>query len=258
MRAAIIAALAVLGLAAPTHAYPTAIINVPTAGVTPYKSYHFGLYNYLQPSLIPTMDSPYLGMGSLSVGLVPYFDLAPGVAAGAVEVGVDGFYPFPSSLYPVAGAWPEGGGPLMVQPHFKIGLLQETDVLPGLAVGSYFLGVPDITYSANMLHASVTKWITLQDLDLGQFTLTAYHGNPVALGSSANGLMAGYYRNLPWNLYVMGDYTTGSSQISGTNLAVGYSVNRTLSITGGVFVSGRASNEHKGFIFLDWIGDLPI
>ncbi len=258
MRSAFIAAIAVLGLTAPAHAYPTALVNVPTGGVTPYKSYHFGLYNYVQPSLIPTMDSPYLGMGSLSVGLVPFFDLAPGVAAGAVELGVDGFYPFPSSLYPVDAAWPSGGGPLMAQPHFKIGLLQETDILPGLAVGSYFLGLPDITLSANMLHASATKWLTLQDWDLGQFTVTAYHGNPLALGSSANGLMAGYYRNLPWNLYVMGDYTTGSSQISGTNLALGYTVNRTLSVTGGVFVSGRAGNENKGFIFLDWIGDLPI
>lgn len=258
MRAAFIAALVGLGLAAPAHAYPTALINVPTAGVTPYKSYHFGLYNYVQPSLIPTPDSPYLGMGSISVGIVPYFDLAPGVAAGAVEIGVDGFYPFPSSLYPVASTWPADGAPLMAQPHFKVGLLQETDVLPGLAVGSYFLGVPDITYSANMLHASATKWLTFQDLDLGQVTLTAFHGNPVALGSSANGLMAGYYRNLPWNLYVIGDYTTGSSQISGANLALGYTVNRTLSVTGGVFMSGRDSSEHKGYLFLDWIGDLPI
>lgn len=258
MRSVLLAALTALGLSAPAQAYPTALVNVPTAGVTPFRGYHFGLYNYLQPSLIPTMDSPYLGMGSFSIGLVPFFDLAPGVAAGGVEVGVDGFYPFPSSLYPVSDAWPTDGGPMLVQPHFKLGLLQETDVLPGLAVGSYFLGVPDFTLSANVLHASVTKWVTWQDWDLGQFTVTAYHGNPRALGASSNGLMAGYYRNLPWNLYVMGDYTTGASQIGGTNLALGYSVNRTLSVTGGYFLSGRDGSENKAFLFLDWIGELPI
>ncbi|HEY9856969.1 MAG TPA: hypothetical protein V6D05_14600 [Stenomitos sp.] len=258
MRSVLLAALLGLGLAAPTYAYPTALVNVPTAGVTPFRSYHFGLYNYVQPSLIPTSTSPYLAMGSFSIGLVPYFDLAPGVSAGAVELGVDGFYPFPSSLYPVAAAWPTDGGPLLAQPHFKLGLLQETDVLPGLAVGSYFLSLPDLSYGANMLHASATKWVTVNDLDLGQFTLTAYHGNPVALGSSANGWMAGYYHNLPWNLYAMGDYTSGSSQISGANLALGYSVNRTLSVTGGYFLSGRDQSENKAFLFLDWIGDLPM
>lgn len=258
MRSVLLAALLGLGLAAPTDAYPTALINVPTAGVTPYKSYHFGLYNYVQPSLIPTMESPYLGMGSIAIGIVPYFDLAPGVAAGALEVGVDGFYPFPSSLYPVSGAWPADGAPFMAQPHVKLGLLQETDVLPGLALGTYFLGVPSLDYSANMLHASMTKWLTVQDWDLGQITVAAFHGNPWALGTSSNGLMAGYYRNLPWNLYAMADYTTGSSQLSGANLALGYSVNRTLSVTGGFFLSGRDSSENKGFLFLDWIGDLPI
>lgn len=258
MRSVLLAALFGLGLAAPTYAYPTALINVPTAGVTPYKSYHFGLYNYVQPSLIPTMDSPYLGMGSFSIGLVPYFDLAPGVSAGALEVGVDGFYPFPSSLYPVSSPWPTDGGPLLAQLHFKLGLLQETDVLPGLAVGSYYLGVPNFSYAANMLHASATKWLSFQDLDLGQVTVTAFHGNPLALGTSSNGLMAGYYRNLPWNLYAMVDYTTGNSQISGTNLALGYSVNRTLSVTGGYFLSGRDSSENKVLLFLDWIGDLPM
>lgn len=263
MRLATLAAAMTLGLGLPAFAYPTALINVPTAGVAPYKGYHVGLYNYLQPSLVPTVNSPYLAMGSVSGGLVPNFDLAPGVSAGALELGVDVFFPFPSSLYPYPSLNAldtlrrDNSPPTLAQPHAKLALLKETDVLPGLALGTYFLSVPSMDFSANMIHLSATKWLSLGDLDLGQYTFSIYHGNPLALEVDSNGWMAGYYRNLPANLYVMADYTSGASRLGGCNVALGYTVNSTLSLTGGYAISSHDRNEDKAFLFLDWIGEAP-
>jgi hypothetical protein len=39
---------------------------------------------------------------------------------------------------------------------------------------------------------------------------------------------------------------------------VGYSVNPMLSITGGYFLANEGRNIDKAFLFLDWVGQLPI
>lgn len=251
MRLASLLALCFLGLAAPALAYPTSVINVPTGGVNPFKGYHLGVYNYLQPSVLSSPASPYSMMGSIAAGVLPYFDLAPGVSGGGLEVGAD-------LLYAYLNLPAYQGQPIMVLPHAKFGLLKETNVLPGIAVGAFYLGTLDFATAPNVLHASVTKSLAYAATDLGQFTLGTYHGNPVALGSDNNGLMAGYYRNLPANLYVMGDYTSGSNPIGGLNLALGYGVSAKLSVTAGYFVSNIDRSNDKAFLFFDWVGDLPL
>lgn len=257
MRTLSLSALLLLGLAIPAQAFPTAVVNVPTAGVTPFKSYHLGTYHYLKPSLLSTPNSPYLFEGSFVGGVLPFFELAPGVESGALEVGVDLMYPFPGSPDP-------NNSPMPVQPHFKLGVLRETGTLPGLALGAYSVSVPNLEYSQNVLHLTATKWLSWNDLDLGQLTLGLFHANPAAVGGDSNGWMAGYFRNLPFNLYVMGDYTSGSTHIAGNrplggaNAAIGYSINDRISLTGGYYVSGSGSNENRGFLFIDWVGDLPL
>jgi hypothetical protein len=256
VRSFALAAALLLGTAAAAQAYPTALINVPTAGVDPFKSYHLGVYNYLQPSVVPTPNSPYSLTGGFSVGVSPYFDLAPGISAGAVEVGVDGFFPYPSPLYPSTGLVTDTS--FLVQPHAKVGLLKETDVLPGIGLGAYYFSAPSLDTSANMVHFSLTKSVRVGDWDLGQGTVGLYHGNPASLGNDYNGFMAGYFHNLPAGAYAMADYTTGQHHLGGTNLAVGYSVNPMLSITGGYFLANEGRNIDKAFLFLDWVGQLPI
>lgn len=262
MRSGPLAAAVLLLAATPALAYPTAVVNVPTAGVAPFKGYHVGTYHYLQPNLASTPTSPYLFTGSFLVGVSPYFELAPGVWAGGVELGTDLYFPFPSSLYPVSTPWGTDNAPLMVQPHLKLGVLQETDVLPGFALGAYSFSLPTMDLSANMLHATLTKSVAWRDHDLGQFTAGLYHGNPLALGAGNNGWMAGYYRNLPFNTYVLADYTSGSSAIGGANLALGYSVNQGLSVTAGYFVANQRAQgtllADKAYLFLDWVGEIPI
>lgn len=262
MRSGLLACGLVLLAATPTLAYPTALVNVPTAGVAPFKGYHLGTYHYLQPNLATTTSSPYLFTGAGLVGVSPFFELAPGVWSGALELGADLYYPFPSSLYPMATGWGTDNAPLLIQPHMKLGVLQETDWLPGFALGAYSFSLPTLELSANMLHATLTKSVTWRDWDLGQFTAGLYHGNPRALGSDNNGVMVGYYRNLPVGLYAMVDFTSGMSALGGTNLAVGYAVNPSISVTGGYFVANQRNQDaaiaDKAFVFLDWVGDLPI
>lgn len=262
MRSAPLAVALLFALAMPAEAFPTALVNVPTGGVAPFKGYHFGTYHYVQPNLVSTPASPYLFMGSFLAGVSPYFELAPGISAGAVEVGLDFLYPFPSSLYPAAGTPGPDNGPLPLQPHLKLGLLQETATLPSLAIGAYEFSLPFLDYSANLLHASLTKSLSWGDQDLGQFTAALFHGNPVALGVDANGWMAGYYRNLPAGAYAMVDYTSGHSALGGANLAVGYCINPNLSVSVGYFVANERNQgtaiADKAFVFLDWVGDLPI
>jgi hypothetical protein len=257
VRSLSLSALLLLGLALPAQAFPTAVVNVPTAGVTPFKSYHLGTYHYLKPSLLSTPDSPYLFEGSFVGGVLPFYELAPGVESGALEVGVDLMYPFPGSPDP-------GNVPMPLQPHFKLGVLRETETLPGLALGAYSLSLPNLEYSHNVLHFTATKWLSWNEMDLGQFTLGLYHANPAAVGSDNNGWMAGYFRNLPLNLFVMGDYTSGSTHIAGNrplggaNAAVGYSINNSISLTGGYYVAGSGRSEDRAFLFIDWVGDLPL
>jgi hypothetical protein len=251
-------ALTLLALAAPARAYPTALITVPTAGIQPFKGYHLGLAAALQRT---GSESP-LAMASLAVGLTPWFPLTETLSAGALEAGVDLYYPFPfeNGLYPARGLT-SATGPTLAQPHLKLGLLQETDWLPGLAAGVYGIALPDWQNSANLVHLSLSRTVTIAGIDLGQWTLAGYHGNPGVLRGptnedASNGFMLGFFRNLPYDLYVMADYTSGQHRTGGLNLALGWAINERLSLTVGGFTANAGEGEDKALMLLDYVDEL--
>ena len=247
-------------LAVPVMAYPTSLVTVPTAGIQPFKGYHLGLAAAFQRSA----SSTPLAMASLAVGITPWFQLNEVLAAGAIEAGVDVYYPFPfeNGLYPGRGLT-ANKGPVFAQPHLKLGLMQETDWLPALAVGAHALALPDWEQSANLIHLSLSRTVTAAGIDLGQWTLAGYHGNPTVMRGPAptyedasNGFMLGLFRNLPHDLYVMADYISGLHQMGGLNLALGWAINEHLSLTVGGFRASAGAGEDKALLLLDYVDEL--
>ena len=247
-------------LAVPAKGYPTALVTVPTAGIQPFKGYHLGLAAAMQR----TASSGPLAMASLSMGLTPWFQLNDVLAAGAIEAGVDVYYPFPfeNGLYPGRGIT-ANKGPVFAQPHLKLGLLQETDWLPALAVGAHALALPDWEHSANLIHLSLSRTVSVAGIDLGQWTLAGYHGNPTVMRGPAptgedasNGIMLGFFRNLPFDLYVVADYISGLHPTGGLNLALGWAINEHLSLTAGGFTASAGAGEDKAILLLDYVDEL--
>lgn len=252
--------LALLALASPATAYPTALVTVPTAGIQPFKGTHLGLATAMQRSGSGTP----MAMASLAVGVVPWFALNDVLSAGAIEAGVDVYYPLPheNGLYPARGLTAENS-PILAQPHLKLGLVQETEWLPGVALGITGIALPDWQSSANLVHLSVTRTVSIAEIDFGQWTVAGYRGNPSVLRGPApantdasSGVMLGFFRNLPFDLYVMADYSSGLHQTGGINLALGWAVNEHLSLTVGGFTSHAGENEDKAFLLLDYVDEL--
>ena len=224
----------------------------------PFKAYHLGFAAGLERA---NPGTP-LSLTSMVIGLTPWFALTPDLSSGAIEVGADLMFPLPfeNALYPARGLT-STTSPMLVQPHLKLGLIQETSTLPGLALGAHSLALPDWDHSANLVHLSVTKAFEMTGVDLGQWTVGAYHGNPSVMKGPAgldasNGWMAGYFRNLPFDLYALADYTSGEHRTGGLNLALGWAINEKLSLTVGGFTSNAGATENKVLLFLDYVDSL--
>lgn len=230
--------LALLGLltflATPALAYPTSILSIPTAETLEAGNLHFGLY-----STTPYDPSSASIDGSINAGIFNGFDIG-GVKVGGLELGFDGILPDPGSgIFSFSG---------------KLSLLGETDALPGIAIGTYYLGVPNMDLSPNLTYAAVSKTLTSGGYELGSWTAGVTRPSP-SVNNGLEGLLlcAGVTYDLPFNLGFAADYTSGTSQYSATNVGLYYSPLEALSFTAGYAFSGdRQEPSDYPFFYIDY------
>jgi hypothetical protein len=84
-------------LARPALAYPTSILNVPTAETLEAGKIHFGLY-----TTTPYDPSNASIDGSINAGIFNGFDIG-GVKVGGLEMGFDGVLPDSGSIFSFSG-----------------------------------------------------------------------------------------------------------------------------------------------------------
>lgn len=221
-------------LAAPASAYPTSLISVPTADILEYKALHFGLYTYTP------WDFNEKGGYDLSInlGLFEGFQLGD-LRLGALEVGVDATHPESFVGSSLSGS-------------FKLGLLSETDFLPGMAVGSFYRGLPSNELTPNFNYLALTKSFVPGGFDLGSWTIGAYQLSKDYVGEGANtGFFAGATHDLGDSFSITADTTSGQSGMSGSNIGLSFSPTDALSISLGYFLAADPS-ANAPFLFLDY------
>lgn len=229
--------LALIGLltflSTPALAYPTSILSIPTAETLEAGKLHFGVY-----TTTPYDPSNASIDGSINAGIFNGFDIG-GVKVGGLELGFDGVLPDPGSVFSFAG---------------KLSLIGETDSMPGIAIGTYYLGVPNMDLSPNLTYAVVSKSLTSGDYELGSWTAGVTRPSPsVNNGLESLLLCAGVTYDLPLNLGFAADYTSGTSQYSATNVGLYYSPLEDLSFTAGYSFSGdRQEPSDYPFFYIDY------
>ncbi|HBN07874.1 MAG TPA: hypothetical protein DD435_04215 [Cyanobacteria bacterium UBA8530] len=227
----------VLFSAFPAWAYPTSIISIPTGETLSVGRLHFGLYGY------PVGPS---GDFSFNTGLFDGFQ-AGETKIGSLEFGFDSNYPqldYDESM--------QKG--LAFSLSAKLGLMTETDSLPAIGLGFYYLGVPSLNGTPNLSYLSMTKSIQSSGIDLGTYTAGLYRVSPLI--DESLGFWAGVTHELPFNLSLLGDFTSSASPANsygGSNVALCLTPFDAFSITSGYYLSNnREEPGDAAFLFLDY------
>ncbi|MGE5707086.1 MAG: hypothetical protein ACM3YO_02040, partial [Bacteroidota bacterium] len=135
-------ALACILVPSPALAYPTSLISIPTAECSS-SQLHLGHYSYANGSL----DF------SVNAGVFDGMKLGD-TRVGALEIGFDAMHPRSTINSVFAGS-------------AKLGLLSETDLLPSLAIGWIYPGIPDPRNTPNFAFLAATKAMTPLGIDCG-------------------------------------------------------------------------------------------
>lgn len=220
-----------LSLSTSASAYPSSVIYAPSGEALPFGSFALGAYAGLGLSPDVAFGS---GWGGLNIGVVPSIDIAntPAgkIAFAGAEIGFDVFGP------------DEVGEPRFVL-NAKVQLLKDSAFIPAIAIG-FFQISPDPGRSAMLGYFSLSKSITIRDIEFGQVTFGMMRsfagssliapqcfvsGAPACLFRGAapfedqNGaFLAGYLS--PWfgPVGFSIDHVGGTSAVSSTNLAVNF------------------------------------
>jgi hypothetical protein len=199
------------------EAYPNAVIFAPSGeakaqgdvSVLMYTAYFGG--------------SPLTWAG-LNVGILPTFAYGgSGLSFGGMEVGLD--------VISMAGLTPAN------KPVFnaKAQLLQESGLVPSVALGLANLAFSAMDTSLSATYAVATKTLSWSEIPLGRITLgggLALAGSPAAFRATlpfsgpSQGFLMGGYESPAWGpLYAAVDHIGGVSELGSTNVGLNVLLN---------------------------------
>ncbi|GEM_PF-4004933 len=213
-------AVLALGCALPVggaQAYPNAVVFSPSGEAKPLGDASVLTY-------IAYFGGSPLTWAGMNVGIMPTFAYGnTGLSFGGLEVGLD--------LISMAGLVPAN------KPVFnaKAQLLQESGMVPSVALGLADLAVSTLDTSLNATYAVATKTLSWGDLSLGRVTLgggVALPGSPAAFRATkpfsapSQAFVLGGYESPAWGpAYAAIDHIGGVSELGSTNLGLNFLVN---------------------------------
>jgi hypothetical protein len=105
-----------------------------------------------------------------------------------------------------------------------------------------------------MSYLSMTKSIQSSGMDLGTYTAGLYRISPLI--DESLGFWAGLTHNLPFNLSLLGDFTSSANPTNsygGSNVGLCYAPFDSFSVTTGYFLSNnREKPGDAAFLYLDY------
>jgi hypothetical protein len=229
-------AIAVLLVSNAVFAYPSAVVFIPSGKVLTFGQLKASSYVPLNfhPRLIPGTSG--IGFGA---GLLPTASYAKDFDFEGLEAGLD----------VVNGAIHRDGTKYAkLVFNAKVGLLKEAVYWPATALGLMSFAPFQQTESLNHVYLSLTKTFQISGNSIGTLTLGAgyaagaklntYRGSP-QLGHTHNTLFVGYASPEWQNFSLYIDSVTGTSDMSSTNIALGYSASSSAFLMIGTYFTNN-------------------